>query len=117
MHMFEEDRCEVCSVHEERVNAAKSALPEEQERARAAGYLRLLGDQTRITILCALDGRELCVCDLTALLGLSQSAVSHQLALLRTGGLVRVRREGKVAWYTHAGPSLHLLLNLVIRHD
>jgi ArsR family transcriptional regulator, lead/cadmium/zinc/bismuth-responsive transcriptional repressor len=115
--MLDDDRCEVLSVHQERVNAARSTLPGAEERSRVAGYLRLLGDQTRITILCALDGRELCVCDLTVLLGLSQSAVSHQLALLRAGGLVRVRRDGKVAWYTLVDPSLHLLLKLVIRHD
>ena len=96
---MEKDVCQVVCIDEEKVAAARKAMPSERDLARVAQIFRALGEPSRIRILSALLAEELCVCDLGALLNLSASAVSHQLRLLRTTGLVRYRREGKIAYY------------------
>jgi len=84
---------------------------------KLAERFRLLGDGTRIRLLHALSLRELCVCDLSALLGMSQSAVSHQLRLLREARLVKVRKEGKVAWYSLSDGGIVDLIREGLFHD
>lgn len=64
-----------------------------------AEFFKVFGDPTRLRIIQALQHGELCVCDLAALLGMRQSAVSHQLKMLRQARLIRPRREGKIVWY------------------
>jgi ArsR family transcriptional regulator len=93
---------EVCDervVHVETVRAARSAQPQAAVLAGVADLFSILADPTRLRIVAALAGRELCVCDLAATVGLSESAVSHQLRLLRARGLVRSRRAGRLVYY------------------
>jgi ArsR family transcriptional regulator len=91
--------CACALVHTERVEAAKKAAPDPLLLADLGELFQVFADPTRLGILSALAAGELCVCDLGAVLGMSQSAVSHQLAVLRGARLVRYRREGKVVHY------------------
>jgi len=88
------------SIHEDRVQAAVARLVDDSATLRLADTFRALGDPTRIRIISLLVGDELCVCDLAAALGMSQSAVSHQLRMLRDLRLVCRRREGRHIFYT-----------------
>jgi len=93
------DTCDVFHLDPARVSAVRARLLGEEAVTALAGTFRLLGDSTRVRILDALSRSELCVCDLARLLGLTQSAVSHQLRLLRGMRLVRPRREGRMVFY------------------
>lgn len=83
-----------------KVERARQTLPRDGAIADAASMLRVLGDTTRLKIVRALAAEELCVCDLAALLGHSQSTISHSLRALRQLRLVRYRKAGKVAYYS-----------------
>lgn len=92
---------ELCGVqHHHQLEYLKNRMPTQQEMETAAELFKMFGDPTRLKLLAALLGQEMCVCDLSELLGLSQSAVSHQLRLLRTSRLVKNRREGKSVYYS-----------------
>ena len=95
----ETECCEVTEVHEEVVANAKREMPEESLLYDLADLFKVFGDTTRIKILYALFETEMCVCDICALLGISQSAISHQLRVLKQAQLVRCRREGKSVVY------------------
>ena len=94
------ERCEIDHIHVEGVRRARAALPDAAVAADLAALFGALGDPTRLRLLAALAEGPLCVCDLAAALGMTQSAISHQLRLLRALHLVRARREGKLVWYT-----------------
>jgi ArsR family transcriptional regulator, lead/cadmium/zinc/bismuth-responsive transcriptional repressor len=118
----DEDLCNADVVHIAAVKAAMSALPNQRVVARVADLLGLLGNPTRLNILLALHSRrantntELCVCDLSIVARASKSMTSHQLRLLRTSGLVRQRRAGKMMYYRLSdgpvSPALDELLSL-----
>ena len=91
--------CDDRVVHVDMVRAARAALPAVDRLGGVTELFAALSDPTRIRLVAALAGRELCVCDLAAALGLSESAVSHQLRLLRSRGLVRARRDGRLVYY------------------
>jgi ArsR family transcriptional regulator len=91
--------CDVRIVHVEAVRAARAAQPPSPLLAGVADLFAVLADPTRLRLVAALADHELCVCDLAATLGLSESAVSHQLRLLRERGLVRARRDGRLVYY------------------
>ena len=110
------DTCSCSVLHEEALEVARQASPEPATVDQLAGLFKVFGDPTRIRILSALAASELCVCDLGALLGMSQSAVSHQLALLRSARLVRNRREGKVIHYSLDDEHVRRLLALGLEH-
>lgn len=93
---------EFCS-DKAKVAGARRRLPPAARLAADAGLLDLLADRGRLAILLALAGDELCVCDLSRVLGAGVSAVSHQLRLLRAAGLVRFRNEGKLVFYSYCG--------------
>lgn len=105
-----QDVCQVNVIHEDRVAKAEQRLPERKEIAELAAVYKLLGDQSRLQILLALNVCEMCVCDLAALLKSTSSAISHQLRLLRTAGLVEARKEGKVVYYTLAAEFVQRFL-------
>lgn len=92
------DRYQV--THHHQLEYLKKRMPSQQEMEAAAELFKVFGDPTRLKLLAALLGQEMCVCDLSDLLGISQSAVSHQLRLLRTSRLVKNRREGKSVFYS-----------------
>lgn len=110
------DSCEIEFVDEKRVRIAARALRSGEATQLLAETLKVLGDPTRIRIALALSREELCVCDLANLLGVSQSAVSHSLRALRQMGLVRFRREGKIAYYSLADEHVGQLLELGFSH-
>lgn len=110
------DSCEVIQIDLPRVRRLRAALVAGDTVTGLADTFRALGDPTRVRILDALSHGELCVCDLAAVLSLSQSAVSHQLRLLRGLRLVRARREGRMVFY--ALDDLHVvdLLRQGLKH-
>jgi ArsR family transcriptional regulator len=93
------DACDVACLHPEIVNAARVTLPSPAEAERLAAVFGVLADPTRVRLVQALSERELCVCDLSNVLGMRQSAVSHQLRLLRTMHVVKARNAGRVVYY------------------
>lgn len=98
-----ENKIESCScnvIHKEVVDDVKSKLPEEETLYDLAELFKVFGDSTRIKIICALFESEMCVCDLSALLNITQSAISHQLRVLKSARLVKFRRAGKIIYYS-----------------
>ena len=98
-----ERKIESCNgniIHEDIVVRVKDQLPAEETLYDLAELFKVFGDTTRIKIICALFESEMCVCDLSCLLHMTQSAISHQLRVLKTARLVKFRREGKVVYYS-----------------
>ena len=93
------ERCGFLNVHQDTVDKVLRELPDDETLYDLAEVFKVFGDSTRIKILYALFEAELCVCDIAQLLGLSQSAVSHQLRVLKASRLVKPRREGKTVFY------------------
>ena len=89
----------MCSCNDA-VNHAKVSLPNRDEIDRAAEIFKLCSDSTRVGILCALCSHSLCVCEIASVLGMSSSAISHQLRLLKVGRLVKSRKQGRVVYYS-----------------
>lgn len=108
--------CDVPMIHEERVRAVHESMPEEDFLFQLAEFFKVFGDSTRVRILCALHHSELCVCDLSALLSMSQSAISHQLRILRQTRLVKSRREGKVIYYSLMDAHVKAILDVGAEH-
>ena len=100
MAMNDVECCDFYQVHEAVVKAVNDKMPDEDKLYDLAEIFKVFGDSTRIKILYALFEAELCVCDMAQLLGLSQTAVSHQLRVLKANKLVRFRREGKTVRLT-----------------
>ncbi len=96
--------------------AAREKALDETEIQRLSQIFKTLGDPTRLRILTALSDQEMCVCDLAALLEVSESAVSHQLRLLRTMSLVRNRREATVLYYRLSDEHVKILIDIGLEH-
>lgn len=94
------ERCEISVIHEDIINSVEENMPEEEILYDLAELFKVFGDSTRVKILWALDESEMCVCDIAALLNMTQSAISHQLRILKNARLVKNRREGKVVYYS-----------------
>jgi Predicted transcriptional regulators len=94
------ETCNCTIIHEDIVNKVKESIPEEETLYDLADLFKVLGDSTRIKVLCALFESEMCVCDIAALLGMTQSAISHQLRVLKQARLVKYKKEGKVVYYS-----------------
>ncbi len=112
----ETDRCQQRIIHFEKVLSAREKALGENEIQRLAQIFKALGDPTRLRILIALREQEMCVCDLAALLGISESAVSHQLRLLRTMSLVKNRREATVLYYRLNDEHVKVLIDIGLEH-
>ena len=93
------DTCEVYHADPARIAAIRASAPQDEAVASLSEIFKALGDATRLRLLTALGQGELCVCDLASLAGISESATSHQLRLLRALRLVRARREGRMVYY------------------
>ncbi len=108
--------CDVPMIHEKVVRRVFELLPGEDTTTGLAEIFKVFGDPTRVRILQALRHSELCVCDLSALLSMSQSAVSHQLRILRGARLVRNRREGRVIYYSLMDDHVKTILDVGNEH-
>ena len=113
---FEEEGCKIRVVHLERVTQARKEILADQELDRLARTYKVLGDPTRLKILMALMSGEMCVCDLSAFLGLSESAVSHQLRRLKDLSLVKHRRDGQILYYALDDDHVSVLLDVGLEH-
>ena len=114
--MIKEEVCESEVIHDEIVKKVKATFPKDEMIFDLADFYKIFGDTTRVKILYALDKSELCVCDISALLGMSVSAVSHQLRALRESDLVRTKRDGKVIYYSLADEHVKSILECGIEH-
>ncbi|MFZ1507420.1 MAG: metalloregulator ArsR/SmtB family transcription factor [Anaerolineae bacterium] len=112
----QDDVCEILYVDEARVRAVASRMPTATAITHVTDIFKILADPTRARIVFALSQAELCVCDLAALVGISVSAVSHQLRLLRSLGLVKFRKEGRLAYYTLSDAHVEQLLGDALAH-
>ncbi len=110
------DVCEVQCVNEENVQAALDAMPDDRIVLVLAETFKILADPTRLRIIAALAAKELCVCDLAQILGVTGSAVSHQLRLMRGQKLVKYRKEGKIAYYALDDSHVEALLAQALKH-
>lgn len=114
--MSEKDVCEIEYVNKKAVQEVRSKMLENKIVLKIAENFKVLGDLTRMKILYALSQKELCVCDLSALLGMTHSAVSHQLRVLRDSNLVKFRKEGKIVYYSLADEHVIKLIDMGIEH-
>lgn len=112
----QDDLCEVACVHPEAVRQARLALPDAGCVEQASTFLKMVADPTRLKILSALRVGELCVCDLSGVVGISESAMSHQLRQLRTGRVVTFRKEGRVAYYRLLDHHVTTLIDSALEH-
>jgi DNA-binding transcriptional ArsR family regulator len=110
------DACEQLCEPSRHVCLAKAELLADEDAQSIAEAFKILGDPTRVKILHALSRRELCVCDISAVIAIGQSAVSHQLRLLRGARLVKHRKEGKMVWYSLDDEHISRLLAQGIEH-
>jgi len=94
------ERCDCTVIHEEIVDMVKARMPEEEKLYDLAELFKVFGDTTRIKILWALAESDMCVCDIASLLNMTQSAISHQLRVLKQVRLVKFRKEGKIVYYS-----------------
>lgn len=113
---MEKDVCLTSCVDQSRVERVLQGLPGENLLFGAAGIFKMLADPNRLRLLHALSQEEMCVCDLAALVEVSDSAVSHQLRLLRTARLVKFRRVGKMVYYRLGDRHVENLLREGLRH-
>lgn len=112
----EDDVCEILYVDEPRVRRVEAQMPADETVEEVTEIFKTLSDPTRAKMIFALSQAELCVCDLAALVGLSVSAVSHQLRLLRSLRLVTYRKEGRLAYYSLDDDHTAQLLQDVLMH-
>ena len=106
--------CEV--IHEEIVNDTKDKMQPKEEYIRLASLFKMFADGTRVQILHALEQNEMCVCDLASLLGVTKSAVSHQLKALRLANLVKFRREAQIVYYSLADDHVKEIIEKGFEH-
>ena len=92
--------CDCDSVNQELVDKVKKKFPDDELLGDLSDFFKVIGDGTRIRILWALDVSEMCVCDIASLLDMTQSAISHQLRVLKKARLVKLRKEGKTVFYS-----------------
>lgn len=110
------DLCECVHENKELSDLVKSHMPSDDEIYELAELYKLFADPTRLKIMMALNDRELCVCDISDILGMSQSAISHQLRVLKQGRLVKFRKEGKAAYYSLDDNHIHEIISCGKEH-
>lgn len=116
MYVLDEDRCQEFSVNIDNVNMVKALMVSDEETFRLAEVFKVLGDPTRIKIIYALSKCDMCVCDIAVTLGMTQSAISHQLRLLRGLRLVKYWKKGKSVFYSLDDDHILQLFNQGMEH-
>ena len=110
------ERCDFIHVHEDVVKKVKEHIPAERELNDLAEFFKVFGDVTRLKLLSVLFHSEMCVCDLAKTLNMTQSAISHQLRILKQMKLVKNRREGKTVFYSLADGHIKTIINQGMEH-
>lgn len=108
--------CEANVIHEDVLARVRAQMPPEETVYDVSELFKVFGDSTRSRILCALAIEEMCVCDLSALLGMSQSAVSHQLRLLKVSRVVKYRKAGRVVYYSLDDEHIQKIFGMAFDH-
>ena len=116
MRRDEDATCNCNIIHEDVVRDVIKMMPEASTFQKSSDFFKVLGDETRTKIIWALDQHEMCVCDIASVLGMTKSAISHQLSTLKKARLVKNRREGKVVYYSLADDHVKLMLESSIEH-
>lgn len=111
-----DDRCESVEVHKDKIDVVKAYMIKEGDAVKLSEVFKVLGDPTRIKILYVLSKHEMCVCDIAEILDMTQSAISHQLRVLRTMRLVKFRKEGKSIFYSLDDDHILQLFNQGMEH-
>ena len=113
---MEKITCACHEIHEDAVESVREALEADSTYEDLATLFAAFADRTRVKILCGLEKRELCVCDLTELLDVTKSAISHQLKSLKLLNLVKARREGQNIYYSLADEHVKMILDMGFDH-
>ena len=108
--------CECEEIHSDIIEKKREEMPTESTLYDLSDFFKVLGDSTRISILFAIDGEPMCVCDIANLLGMTKSAVSHQLKILRQSDLVTYRKSGKNVFYTLADDHVRDIIEKALEH-
>ena len=114
-----EDYIEICKctiIHDDIINSVKANMPQEESLYDLAELFKVFGDSTRIKIIYALFSSEMCVCDITALLNMTQSAISHQLRVLKQARLVKYRKDGKIVYYSLSDEHIKRIFDQGFEH-
>lgn len=110
------ERCDFAHAHEDIVRNVMDRMPDEETLYDLAELFKVFGDSTRVKILCVLFEAEMCVCDIAQLLNMNQSAISHQLRILKQNRLVKSRRDGKAVFYSLADSHVRTIINQGMEH-
>ena len=110
------DDCSCTIIHEDLVKKASEAILTSDVASSLAELFKIFGDPTRVKLLSALGASEMCVCDLAACLGMTHSAISHQLRVLKAYNLVKPRKEGKIVYYSLADSHVNAILYTGLEH-
>lgn len=108
--------CEYMHAHPEVIDKIAQTMPDDDALIDLSELFKVFGDSTRIKILTALSGGELCVCDISKIVGMTSSAVSHQLKILKQAKLVSFKRNGKTVFYALADDHVNTILNQGFEH-
>lgn len=108
--------CDSTEIHEDLLKTVNETMPEETKLYDLAELFKVFGDSTRIRILFVLFEAEVCVCDLAQALNMTQSAISHQLKILKQSRLIKSRREGKSIFYSLADEHVRTVINQGLEH-
>ena len=113
---MEENFLECNVLHEETVKKVKQKMPEDGFIYDLAELFKVFADSTRMKIICCLFEHEMCVCDIAELINSTQSAVSHQLRVLKQAKLVKFRKDGKTVYYSLSDEHVEMIFNMALEH-
>ena len=116
MAIHDVEHCDCHEVHKDLIAKVTNRMPDEDELYDLAELFKVFGDSTRIRMLSVLMGAEMCVCDLAEVLAMNQSAISHQLKILKQTKLVKNRREGKQVYYSLADDHVSTIIAMGLEH-
>jgi ArsR family transcriptional regulator len=108
--------CDCNIIHQDAVDKALKNKPKDEELDKLSQIFKIIGDSTRIKILWTLDNHEMCVCDIANVLNMTKSSISHQLAILRTSGIVKYRKSGKEVYYMLDDEHIKKLYEIGLEH-
>lgn len=110
------EKCDCTVIHQNVIDKVKKEMPEDETLYDLAEVFKVFGDSTRVKILYSLFKNEMCVCDIAILVGTTQSAISHQLRVLKQAKLVKYRKDGKVIYYSLDDEHVKSIFNEGLRH-